>query len=409
MRKLGFINNEPQEFWDDIRVPIELSDQGALNPPVVAFFKNNGAADPSTATALQFNSGGDASMADIYDFSASHSIEFWFKPEAGTTNFTSIVNKSGVWEVNYWGSSDIYVTYAGVGGLTSTSSVNVGSWNHIVVVATFGGATQSVIDMYVNGSAAGSMSGGGTVSDNASRITFNDDGTTFTIDEMVLWNVPIDVSTITERYNGGAGVAKADDGSTWGIWHFEEDGSTALDSDASSNDITIAGTLNTDYEWVSGHVGAASQGSIGVYLPHFRAGERNDYCFTAQIPHKYVEFTNLEPHVHWVKENDVSGNVVWGLEWTGATPGGTFGDTSTYTNSSSVFGPSDDSSLAYLHNITDLGQLDGSTFKFSTHIIGRIFRDGTDPSDNYPDPVVLLEFDMHYKLSKLGTEFEFHD
>lgn len=146
---------------------------------------------------------------------------------------------------------------------------------------------------------------------------------------------------------------------------------------------------------------ANTGGTQGVYLWYFGPDDDMELFFTVQLPHKWKEGTDLEPHVHWTPYvSGGSGNIVWGLEYTWANVNQDFTTTTVTTGTDAV--PS-----SYTHSICDLGTLDGSGREFSSMLICRVFRDADNPADTYNNYACLLEIDFHFQISSLGTTSEY--
>lgn len=391
------------DYWDDERVPANATVQAGSNPPTWALIKNDGQAVPGTATAIKLNSGGRLTLTDSYVMNQSFTISFWFKPEVGTATFTSILNKSGNFELSYWGGSDIAMSISGFS--TSSISVNVGSWNHIVMSVQIGGSPQTQARLYINGTLAASIDNGGTPSDTGDMV-FNEDGTTFSVEEFAVYEgVAWDISDVVADYNSGSGVNKVgDETNLSGLWKFESgSGSVAVDS-AGSNDGTLSTVEDTDFEWVSGHIGSASLGSRGVYTWFFPPNVDSELHFQLQLPHGYKLESDMEPHVHWFKDDSNEGNVRWGLEFLAVAPGGVMSNTSIITAQDIAFGSN---TVPYTHNITDMGVISGDGQYISSMIPMRLFREGSHVEDTYTGNAGLLEFDIHILHDTKGSRQEF--
>jgi hypothetical protein len=391
------------DVWDDERVPANATVEAGSNPPTWALIKNDGLSVPGTATAIQLNSAGRLTITDNYLMNQSFTISFWFKPVVGTTTFSSILNKAGNFELSYWGGSNIAMSI--VGFATSSISVNVGSWNHIVFSVLVGGSPNTQARLYINGTLAASINNGGTPADTGNLI-FNEDSTTFAIEEFsiysgIAWG-PTEVST---DYNSGAGINKVgDEADLTGLWKFESgSGTTALDS-AGVNDGTLTTTENVDFVWVEGHIGSSSLGSRGVYTWYFPANVDSELHFQLQLPHGYKLGSTLKPHLHWFVDESSAGNVRWGLEYLAVRPGQVIGNTVINTSTDLEFGSS---SVPYTHSITALGDITGNELYISSMIPMRLFREGSHVEDTHTGNAGLLEFDIHVLKDTEGSTQEY--
>lgn len=159
----------------------------------------------------------------------------------------------------------------------------------------------------------------------------------------------------------------------------------------------LGGTKDPTFEKFKDN-GAGSQGVFGYF---FDAGIEEELYFMVQLPHNYIEGSDIKAHVHWVPKTSGAGNVGWGLEYTVAGMGETFGNTAIITGVGAT------GSTAGKHNITELGTIDGSGLKISDMLICRVFRDATAGADTYTGDAGLLEIDFHIKETVRGSLTEY--
>jgi hypothetical protein len=218
-------------------------------------------------------------------------------------------------------------------------------------------------------------------------------------DELALWNENLTTSEIANLYNGGNGIKVTDTNPDVVVgYHFDE--GVGTETANFKGDSFYNGTLSgTGTTWEDGLVSIGS--TSGVVLPAYDPNLEQEQYFTAQIPHSYIEGTDLYPHVHWSRSNEnFPGNVVWGFEYTVANVGGVFSDTSVlYSYAPSVTDGD--------HWISSFPPIDGSSLKISAMLSCRIFRAATDSSDNYIEKAFLLEFDFHYRKNSSGSNMPF--
>lgn len=94
---------------------------------------------------------------------------------------------------------------------SSTTSVNTGSWFHVVVVWD---RANSLCRMYINGTQENTSTLGSTTATEAITKYIGDEGSPGSlygkwngaIDEVGWWNVALSAADVTSLYNGGAGV-----------------------------------------------------------------------------------------------------------------------------------------------------------------------------------------------------------
>jgi hypothetical protein len=149
-------------------------------------------------------------------------------------------------------------------------------------------------------------------------------------------------------------------------------------------------------------------GSQGVFLYFFSDGSEQELYFTVQVPHNYKEGSSIYPHVHWTTTSGTpsGSNVVWGLEYSVVSFGGTFPNTSINTGSTTV---AEVGSLSgtHQHIITSLGTIPGTGIGISTILVCRLFRKTGDPADTFSNSIGLLSFDLHYEMDAFGSSTMF--
>jgi hypothetical protein len=148
--------------------------------------------------------------------------------------------------------------------------------------------------------------------------------------------------------------------------------------------------------------------SQGVFLNWFSATTENEVYFSVQLPHKYKVGTTLYPHVHWTTLSTApSGtDVVWGLEYTVVSVGGTYNNT-TILKANSVIGAIGTPSGYGQHLITDLGTINGTGLGISSIILCRLFRAATDGADTYANTTGLLSIDFHFEIDTEGSRTQY--
>lgn len=155
---------------------------------------------------------------------------------------------------------------------------------------------------------------------------------------------------------------------------------------------------------------AVSIGNMTFRLYEFATSDEA-YC-TVQMPHGYKRGSTLRPHVHWTpgtRGNEEAGkSVAWKAQISCAQYGEVFSDAVTVDLTSTlgesavdgehVIGPSADYEVP-------------ATFGESGMLLIRLYRDFGDSwvgtsSGSRP---LLLEFDIHYQMDKLGSDDEIPD
>jgi len=138
----------------------------------------------------------------------------------------------------------------------------------------------------------------------------------------------------------------------------------------------------------------------GVYGLAFHPSNEEDVYFIAQMPHSWIEGSEVRPHIHWTSSTGTAGTVVWGLEYTKASPFGTFGGT--VTDTIRVSNPAQ-----YRHQIDSFTPIDMTGNTMSTLIWCRLFRDATDAEDDLAEDAYLLDIDFHFQSDSKGSHEEY--
>lgn len=117
------------------------------------------------------------------------------------------------------------------------------------------------------------------------------------------------------------------------------------------------------------------------------------------LPFNWAPGTDLYAAIHWSPgASTATGDVRWGLEFTSAPVGGTFGDTQTIYISSSV---STASSWKHLQSVS--APYDGDLVEPNQRFLIRLFREGSNAADTFPAAALLVGIDFYYQVSKFGT------
>jgi len=142
---------------------------------------------------------------------------------------------------------------------------------------------------------------------------------------------------------------------------FEADGTLEFVGDAvvwddirvAASNLTKAG--NNDPEYTQYKTNGA--GSNGIYTWLFVHTADKEVFFEMQLPHKHKAGSDLHVHVHWlpIANGGVGETVSWGLEYSFAQIGGTFGNTTMIYGNSTI--PADASIVADRHYITEIGTI----------------------------------------------------
>lgn len=147
-------------------------------------------------------------------------------------------------------------------------------------------------------------------------------------------------------------------------------------------------------------------GSVGVYGHHFKTNISEELFFEVQMPHGWVEGSDIFPHIHWsAKTNVGTDKVRWGLEFIWVNVGGTFSTTTILYGEDPI--PPVGTVDAYEHVISSLGNIDGTGQTLSSMLMCRVFRDGPHSNDTYGSDAILLQIDFHYQIDADGSREEY--
>lgn len=147
-------------------------------------------------------------------------------------------------------------------------------------------------------------------------------------------------------------------------------------------------------------------GSRGVYTYSFNHIVENEVFFNVQLPHGWVEGTDIYWHVHWSASTSSNiGTIVWGLEYTWSNIGSVFPNTTIVGVADGVDFPG--GSLKK-HMMTSGVKINASGKTASSMILCRMFRDLTNSTgagnNTLLESIFLLENDFHYQCNACGGE-----
>ena len=123
----------------------------------------------------------------------------------------------------------------------------------------------------------------------------------------------------------------------------------------------------------------------------------------AQMPHSWIEGTEIRPHVHWEKTTSAEGDVYWNLNYQ-LSEIGTARQAAVDLSSATATVASD---TADVHQLTTFGAIDMTGFTLSCILVMQLSRVGGNAADTYGADARLLEFDFHYQYGSAGSRQEF--
>ncbi|MCF8368567.1 MAG: LamG domain-containing protein [Bacteroidales bacterium] len=397
--------------WEDLTVSVNSTTEGGSNPPRFAQFAHDGGSVPGAAKALNFMGSSKASISDngLYSLNLDHSIEFWIKPNNETDKNKKIIEKDGVFYLEFRKHGKLAIKYDGIGWQESEEELDDGAWNYVVITMDDLGS-EKLINLYINNEEALTISDDDNISTNTNDIEFNTNNTHFGLDNVAIWGKVLSETEIADGYNEGAGRSlTGSETDLNGFWELDESsGSTFSDETSNNNTGSISGTENSTFEWTDGLVGSSVTASVGVYTYWFDSENEEELYFSVQLPHSWLQGSDILPHVHWVgDENGGSGeDVCWGLEYTWSNIGTVFPNTTTIYSDTTIF---NEPIVKAKHYLTKLPTISGSGKTLSSMIQCRVFRDasGKGGTDAYTGKAGLLEIDFHYQVDALGSDEEF--
>lgn len=156
-----------------------------------------------------------------------------------------------------------------------------------------------------------------------------------------------------------------------------------------------------------GAAGSATR-ETAVGLLSFSGTLDNYIAGVAQMPHSWRAGTTIRPHVHLIPINAAAGvSSVWKWEYNRANNNETFEnafDSWTELDTITVANPNNAQALLYP---SGFGDLDMTGYRESSIILWRLSRlAASDAADDDTGAWLLAEFDIHYRVGKMGTIHE---
>ena len=141
-------------------------------------------------------------------------------------------------------------------------------------------------------------------------------------------------------------------------------------------------------------------GDFGNFMTWlFPTNEDKEVFFNVQLPHSWMEGTDLQAHIHWAPVNTNTGDVAWCLEYVWANISGSLTSPATLTPT-----PDPGDGEAFKHQYHEMGTISGTGKTISSMLLCRLYRDTSE--DDYNADAALLEFDFHIQLDSRGSSTE---
>lgn len=112
-----------------------------------------------------------------------------------------------------------------------------------------------------------------------------------------------------------------------------------------------------------------------------------------EIPHNYLENSNIRPHIHWAPSTAGSGTVKWYLEYSITYPNGSFLAPTTISLTQDAGG-------VWKHSVAEFNGV-FSASKIGSICMFRLYRNPAD--DTYTGDAILLSLGFHYQLDGNGS------
>lgn len=136
----------------------------------------------------------------------------------------------------------------------------------------------------------------------------------------------------------------------------------------------------------------------------FAGNQENNIGGIAQLPHAWVEGSEVHPHIHWHKTaNDASNLAVgWQFQYRISNPGGTWTAWSGWQNHTLAIGSN---TLTNTHALSEFPVIDMTGYTVSAIIAWQVRRTGD--TDAYNGTTRLFELDFHHQVDTLGSTSEY--
>jgi len=142
----------------------------------------------------------------------------------------------------------------------------------------------------------------------------------------------------------------------------------------------------------------------GSIVLSFDSGTDEFVYFIAQLPHSYIEGSNIDFHIHWTPKTSGAAagaeNVKWDMTHSWANIGDSFPAETSVTKSKDVQNDSADE-----HLLTDIIEIDGTSKKLSSVLLCSLGRD-TAVGSNYGAEAYIVAMDFHFQTDGKGSRAE---
>ena len=140
----------------------------------------------------------------------------------------------------------------------------------------------------------------------------------------------------------------------------------------------------------------------GSQVLAFKKDAINKIAFTAQLPHAYMQASNIQFHIHITYPNGNAGNSVWQMTHSWANINTAF-PTATTPTAVTLAAPA----VLDQHTVNQVATLTGTGKTISSVILCSLSRLGTNVADTYDDFIYLVAADFHIVRDTIGSISEY--
>jgi hypothetical protein len=142
-------------------------------------------------------------------------------------------------------------------------------------------------------------------------------------------------------------------------------------------------------------------GAGGIYTLAFDGlATAEEVHGTLDMPHGYLEGSDVKFHVHWMPTTTDAGNVKWQIEYSWVNLGEAFPNPTTTSAVGAAGG------TAWSHNEDDFSTISGTGKNIGTAMLFRLFRDPADGEDTYGFDAALIQIGLHIQVDVYGSRTE---
>lgn len=179
---------------------------------------------------------------------------------------------------------------------------------------------------------------------------------------------------------------------------FEDDGTLVAIGDAQCWDDLVVDMSAIRLDGSRPPAAEAFRGSLAL---QFNNGVDRVVYFDRQVPHNYVEGTNLHFHIHTINEVADADDVYWKFTYSWANIGDAFP-----TETEVYIAITGDSNVD-THTVNEVVSINGTGKRLSSIIMCSLERVGTDALDTSSEDILLIGADFHHLIDTFGSRQEY--